>query len=193
MARHIAIIDGHPDPQPERFCHALANAYTEGAVEGGHEVRGLSIAALDIPILRSQKEWQSKELTGDIKACQEAISFADHVVIIFPLWLGTMPALLKAFLEQVFRPGFAIQTDRKTMMPGLLKGKSARIIVTMGMPKFIYRWYFRAHSLKSLERNILKFAGMGPIAETIIGSIDADRAANTARLAEVRELGRRGI
>ena len=40
-----------------------------------------------------------------------------------------------------------------------MSGKSARIVVTMGMPGFWYRWYFRAHSLRSLQRNILKFVG----------------------------------
>ena len=40
------------------------------------------------------------------------------------------------------------------------------------MPAFVYRWFFFAHSLKSLERNILGFAGIGPIRATLIGSIE---------------------
>jgi putative NADPH-quinone reductase len=39
-----------------------------------------------------------------------------------------------------------------------LSYKSARIIVTLGMPTLRYRWYFRAHSLRSLKRNILRSA-----------------------------------
>ena len=45
----------------------------------------------------------------------------------------------------------------------LLGGRSARVVVTMGMPALVYRWYFRAHSVKSLERNILGFVGIAPI------------------------------
>ena len=82
-----------------------------------------------------------------------------------------MPALLKGFLEQVAQPGFAIGTAKTDGFPAkLLSGRSARVVVTMGMPALIYRWYFRAHSVKALERNILGFAGIAPIHETLIGS-----------------------
>src|SRR3546814_10287671 len=78
-------------------------------------------------------------------------SWADHLVILYPLWLGDVPALLKGFLEQILRPGFAIDEGSTGMSAKLLTGRSARIIVTMGMPAPIYRLFFRAHSLKSLE------------------------------------------
>ena len=53
----IAVIDGHPDPAPERLCHALADAYAKGAVAGGHEVRRVSVASMDLPLLRSEVEF----------------------------------------------------------------------------------------------------------------------------------------
>jgi putative NADPH-quinone reductase len=102
-----------------------------------------------------------------------------------------LPALLKAFLEQSFRPGFAIKSGAKTLRPGLLTGKSARIVVTMGMPGFFYRWYLGAHSLKSVERNILRFAGIGPIRETLIGSVAAGGEASHRKwLERMQALGR---
>ena len=70
--------------------------------------------------------------------------------------------------------------------------RAARIVVTMGMPALIYRFFFRAHSLKSLERNILKFCGIGPIRETLIGSVEASAEKRQAWLVELRRLGRRG-
>lgn len=51
----------------------------------------------------------------------------------------------------------------------VLSGRSARVVVTMGMPAVIYRWYFRAHSVKSLERNLLGIVGVAPVHETLIG------------------------
>jgi putative NADPH-quinone reductase len=112
-------------------------------------------------------------------------------VIIYPLWLGTMPALLKGFLEQVFRPGFAVTFELGKSWEKLLKGKSARVIVTMGMPASIYRWYFFAHSLKALERNILGFCGIGPIKETLIGGIGMiNETKRQEWLETVRGLGR---
>ncbi len=84
-----------------------------------------------------------------------------------------MPALLKGFLEQLFRPGFAIDTKSGQFPKRLVKGKSARIVVTMGMPAVAYRLFFRAHSLKSLERNILKMCGIGPIDVTLLGLVES--------------------
>ena|SRR5947209_11457060 len=152
MARHIAIIDGHPDPDKARFCHALAAAYSESAQVARHTVRQITVAETEIAILRSAQEWGNLEPPAAIRQCQQSIGWADHLVVIYPLWLGYMPAVLKGFFEQVFRPGFAIAREHARPWPGLLTGKSARIIVTMGMPAWLYRWYLLAHSLKSLER-----------------------------------------
>jgi putative NADPH-quinone reductase len=191
--RKIALIDGHPDPDRARFCHALAGAYAEAAESAGHTVRRITIAEIEFPILRSAQTWETGDPTPEIRQCQEAIGWADHLVLIYPLWLGSMPALTKGFLEQVFRPGFAIARERMRPWPGLLTGKSARIIVTMGMPAWLYRWFFLAHSLKSLERNILRFSGIKPVREMLIGGIEAGGApARTRWLAAVRDLGRTG-
>jgi putative NADPH-quinone reductase len=135
-------------------------------------VQRIVLADIDFPLLRSRAAWEGSSLPAALRSAQEAIGRADHLVIVYPLWLGSAPALLKGFLEQVMRPGFAIRSGARTLRPGLLAGKSARVVVTMGMPGFVYRWYFGAHSLKSLERNILRFCGIGPIRRTLIGSVE---------------------
>ena len=185
----IAIIDGHPDPDPKRFCHVLACAYAESANKAKHEVKHLWLAELDVPILRTRKAWEA-EADGTVAEWQKSIAAADHLVLIFPLWLGDMPALMKAFLEQVFRPGFAIDTRARTLSSGLLTGKSARIIVTMGMPAVIYRWFFFAHSVRSLRRNILSFVGVKPARTTLIGSIEGSPALRAKWLERIEALGR---
>lgn len=171
MARRIAIIDGHPDPDPDRFCHALAKAYAAGARDAGHEIRTVMLPSLDFPFLRGADDWEHQAAPLAVREVQEAIGWADHLVFVYPLWLGTMPARFKALMEQVLRPGFALAQDRMSLNAGLLKGRSARIVVTMGMPALVYRWYFFAHSLRSFERNILRFCGIGPIRETLIGGV----------------------
>ena len=176
MPKHIVIIQGHPDSSEERFCHALAESYEAGAKQAGHEVRQITVAKLDFPLLRTQEDFMSGSAPPEIAAAQQDIAWADHLVILYPLWLGTMPALLKGFLEQVFRPHFAFQIgESSTSWAKKLKGKSARVVITMGMPAMVYRWYFGAHSLKSLERNILGFCGIGPIRESLIGMIEAKK------------------
>jgi putative NADPH-quinone reductase len=187
------LIQGHPDPAGGHLCHALAQAYADGAREAGHELRTLDVAQLDFPLLRSQHAWTHEPLPAALAPAQEMIRWADHLVFFFPLWLGGMPALLKGFLEQIAREGFAFAKDaRHPMGRKLLKGRSARLVVTMGMPAVVYRYYFRAHSIKALERNILGFVGIGPIDETLIGGVEAmSDKSRDAWFAKLRALGRR--
>lgn len=185
----ITIIDGHPSADRDHFVHALANAYQHGAQEL-HEVRKIVVAELEFPFLREPRVWREDTPEDDITSAQQAIAWADHVVLVYPLWLGDLPALLKAFLEQVARPGFAIEARKGGAWRGLLKQKSARIIVTMGMPAPLYRLFFRAHSVKSLKRNILGFVGFSPVRTTIIGHVDRGDAYRKRWLARVEQLGR---
>lgn len=190
MARRIAIIQGHPDTAPERFCRALADAYAAGAARGGHEVRRIDVAAMDFPLIRNQAQFERGSPPSAIAAAQDALQWADHWVIVYPLWLGDAPALFKAFIEQTFRPGFALRYREGRLPEGLLKGKSARVIVTMAMPALVYRFFFFAHGLRNLKRNILNYAGVRPVRATLIGSIKSmDREAGEKWLAAVETLG----
>lgn len=109
MVKKVLILQGHPDPEGGRLCHALADAYAAGARDAGAEVRRIEVAQLEFPILRTQSDWEIGE-AGAPASLRPAIAdsrWAEHLLIIYPLWMGTMPALLKAFLEQAFRPGVA--------------------------------------------------------------------------------------
>lgn len=189
----VAIIQGHPSAGERHFCHALADAYAQGASRGGHDVRRISVAELDFPLLRSKTDWELQSAPPAIAEAQQVLAWAEHLVIIYPLWLGGMPALLKAFFEQACRPAFmsggaGSAASWKTM----LAGRSSRIIVTMGMPGFIFRWYFGAHSLRSLKRSILGMVGIGPNRHTLIGSIESmNDAKRKSWLKAVGDLGRR--
>lgn len=172
MGKRILLIQGHPDASRPHLCDALEEAYARGAQAAGHDVRYLRVADLDFPLLRSQEEWEKGALPPGLAEAQAEIKWAEHMVFFFPLWLGDMPALLKGFLEQVARPGFAFSREGNNPLANKgLTGRSARVVVTMGMPAAVYRWYFRAHSLKSLERNILGFVGISPVHETLVGMV----------------------
>lgn len=195
MARRILVLEGHPDTAPGHYGTALADAYARAAEQAGHTVERLRLAGLEFPLLRSRQEWESGGTAPDIARAQAAIRACDHLVIVYPLWLGTMPALLKGFLEQVLRPGFAFTQEAPGQMGRKgLKGRSARIVVTMGMPAFFYRWFYRAHSLKSLERNILAFVGIAPVRHSLVGLVEGKQTGRrTAWLRRMEALGRKGI
>jgi putative NADPH-quinone reductase len=171
--RKVLIIQGHPDASAIHLCHVLADQYAAGAREAGFDVHELSIAAIDFPILRSKRDFDSSPLPPALKPVHEAIMAADHIVLIFPLWLGSMPALVKAFFEQLFRPGLAFVLGKKGLPTKLFAGRTAHVVVTMGMPSWIYRLIYFAHGVRSLNRNILAFVGIRPVRTTMFGLVEA--------------------
>lgn len=190
--RRICVIDGHPDPTGGGLVHALARAYAEGARAGGHELREIIVAQTDFPLLQTRIEFEAGELPPAIRDAQEAIRWADHLVILYPLWLGMLPARLKGFFEQVFRYGFAMEVSSHGWR-GHLKGRSARVVVTMGMPALFYRLWFGAHSLRALRANLLGFSGIRPTRSTLFGSVGTAPEARRARwLRRMHAMGRAG-
>lgn len=178
MNKRIALIQGHPDPSAAHLLDALATAYAQGASRAGHVVTELDVATMMFPVLRTADEWENGTPCPAIAAAQSTIRAAQHLAIFYPLWMGDMPALLKAFFEQTFRPGMR------------LDGKSARVVVTMGMPSMLYRSYFGARTLKSLERELLAFVGVKSVHHTLYGSVENAKERKREHWFEsMRELG----
>jgi putative NADPH-quinone reductase len=144
--------------------------------------------------LRTQQEFETGALPQTLVPARDALVAAQHVLIVFPLWHGTMPGLLKGFIEQVMRPGVALEYRKEGFPRRLLAGRSAHLVVTMGMPALIYRWYFRAHGVRGLERSVLRFSGMKPVRETLFGMVQSvDDARRRRWLDRMRDQGRRLI
>lgn len=133
------------------------------------------------------KEVQSLE--PDLQAVHDAMIKADHLVLIFPLWLGTLPAIFKGFLERVLQPDL-VEPAREHKFAQVFKGKSDRVIVTMDMPGFIYRWYYGAHAVKMLKRNILNFMGVAPVQTTIFGNVEGCARQRLSWIPQFEALGR---
>ncbi|MCE8002890.1 NAD(P)H-dependent oxidoreductase [Billgrantia ethanolica] len=192
MTRRIAIIQGHPDPAGHHLLHAMADAYADGAASKGHEVHRIEVAQLEFPMLRTQSEFETGALPPALEQARDDMRNAQHWVFFFPLWHGTMPAMLKGFLEHIFRPGFAMEYKEGGFPKRLLAGRSARIVVTMGMPVLFYRWYFGAFGVRGFERSMLSFAGIKPIRESLYGLAYTDEKKRTHWIEDMRRHGRRG-
>jgi putative NADPH-quinone reductase len=185
----IVIIVGHA--RTNTFCEALGESYARGARAHGHkaELFVTSKMAFD-PILREGFE-KVQALEPDLVVAHDAIMAADHLVFIFPLWMGTLPAIFKGFLERVLQPDL-VGPSKQGKFVKVLKGKTARVIISMGMPGLVYRWWFGAHALKMLKRNILGFAGVHPIRSIIFGNVvGVGPQGRRQWLKNVEELGRR--
>lgn len=171
--KNILVILGHPAREHPSFCGALALAYGESAASAGHSVDILKISDLAFDPILHEGYRGAQAVEPDIIAAREKIVRADHLVFVYPLWQFTMPALLKGFLERTFVSGFAYDMQaRNPLRCGLLKGKSARIIQTMGMPSLFYRLFFGARGAKTL-RDMLKFCGVAPVYISYFGMIES--------------------
>lgn len=154
-------------------------------------VRHINIGAMDFPLLRDAAQFATDPDEAAIVAAQGAFLSADHVVFIYPLWLGGPPALLKAYMEQVARNNFLLGKTERGFPPGRLKGRSARVIVTMGMPPVLYRFGFGAHGVKAFNRSILNMAGIRPVRTTLFGGHQIQPHGAARAIEKVRDMGRR--
>jgi len=190
MPKKILVILGQP--QRRSYGVALAQAYVEGAREAGAEVRELCLGELQFNACANASQPPPAALEPDLARAQEAIRWADHLVFVYPIWWGTIPALLKGFIERVFTEGFAVKfRDDSPWWDRLLKGRSARLIVTMNTPSFIYRWMFGRPGHNTMKKTILEFCGVKPVRITEIGPVRNSTDAKRQKwLGQVREIGK---
>ena len=189
--KKILIINGHPDK--ESLCFALAESYKKGAGLTGADCKLINLVDLDFNPILTFGYRKVSELEPDLLQAQKDILDADHLVFVYPNWWGTYPALLKGFIDRVFLPNFAFKyRENSPLWDGLLKGKSARLIVTMDTPKWYYWLIFRSPGHNSMKKGILGFCGINPIKITSFAPVkSSDNAKRKQWIAEVEKLGER--
>ncbi len=160
------VILGHP--RLDSFNGAIADIYKAGAEAAGGEVEMLKLAELDFdPILRLGYRGK-QELEDDLVHAQKAIESARHIVVVTPLWWGSVPALLKGFFDRTLLPGWAFKYQENGIPKKLLKGRSARLILTMDAPNWWYRLVYRRAAHASVVNATLSFVGLKPVKVTPI-------------------------
>ncbi len=187
----ILIINGHPDK--ESFNFALAEAYKKGALSSGAQVQEISISDLQFdPNLQFGYRKRS-ELEPDLLEAQNKIKWADHLVWSYPVWWGSVPAIMKGFLDRVLLPGFAYQKREDSVWwDKLLTGKTSRIISTMDQPVWYYRLVYRQPSNYAMKKLTLQFCGIKKVKITNIGPIRHSKQSFRAKwLRKIELLGER--
>ncbi|OAI43425.1 hypothetical protein AYO42_06135 [Rhizomicrobium sp. SCGC AG-212-E05] len=94
-------------------------------------------------------------------------------------------------MEQVARGQFLLGISERGFPKGRLKGRTARVIVTMGMPVLLYRLLYGAHGVKAFNRSILGLAGIKPVATSLFGAAQIQPPGCNRVIEAVRQLGRR--
>lgn len=129
----IFIILAHPDRHS--FNHAIANAAVEELKKNGHRVvlHDLCAEGFD-PILSAEEIPEDAHLSPEIESYCKELAEVDGIIVVHPNWWGQPPAILKGWIDRVFRPGLAyrfIEGDKGEGIPiGLLKAKAALVFNT---------------------------------------------------------------
>ena len=162
-SKRIFVLNGHP--AANSLSKALSETYAEAARTAGHQVRIMHLHDLDFDMDYGYAGYaKHKPLEPDLKAFQENIEWSQHVVMTAPMWWGGLPAKLKGLIDRTFLPGWAFDTRTLKMgMPApMLKGRTARAIVTSDTPNFFFGLLYRKALLRQIKGQIFHFVGIKP-------------------------------
>ena len=194
MSKKILVLLGHPDSSEGTMSKNVVNAYQSGAEEAGHEVVQVNLGDLQFdPILhKGYKEIQ--HLEPDLVELQAKFTEAEHIVIVYPNWWCTMPAILKGLFDRFWLPGFAFNFNKETKkIEQHLKGKTARVFIISGTHSPFQTWWKFGDFTNEIQYGILEFAGI-KTQVTAYGPCDkVDNVCREKWLSEVSKFGRKGI
>jgi NAD(P)H dehydrogenase (quinone) len=191
--KNILIINGHPNK--ESFCYALCNVYQKGAENNNHVVKRINLHELSFDPNLKYGYKAEQALEQDLQLAQQSITWANHIVIVHPLWWGSTPALLKGFFDRVLMPGFAFKYRKDSVLwDKLLSGKSGRIIYTADTPRWYYSLMFHSTAVRQIKQLTLEFCGIKPVKVTAISPVRKSSDAFKRRaLEKVNQLGSMGL
>jgi NAD(P)H dehydrogenase (quinone) len=168
--KQVLIINGHPDKQS--YNYALSEAYLKGTSKTDAIMTQINIADLDFNPNLEFGYRKRTELESDLLEAIEKIKKADHMVWVFPMWWYGYPALMKGFIDRTFLPGITfVPIEGKALTKKLLKGKTARIIITADTPKWYDSLFMKSPTINQFKKGTLEFYGISSVKVTYISPV----------------------
>lgn len=160
MKSRILLLSAHMGQ--DHFGHALAQAYEQGARDGGAQIRLMQLNQMDFtPVLSSGSYYGRQDLEPDLRVFQENLSWCTHFCLIHPLWWGGMPAMLKGLFDRALLPGLAFQPiSGQQFSKKLLTGRTARLLITSDTPSWFWHLFYGAGHHKIMKHQILGYVGI---------------------------------
>ncbi len=97
-----------------------------------------NVTVLDLYREKPQQQFYTHDNLDLVTYYQNLIYKADELIFIHPIYWCAPPAILKNFLEQNFREGFAYKYDSDNSYKPLLLGKNIRLIITSNESEKVY-------------------------------------------------------
>jgi len=127
---------------PASFTKAVVDRVVEKSKEKGDDIKIIDLHGENFqPILGMpdiEGMFMGKETPSDVKKYQDMLAWSEHITVVYPMWWGQMPAILKGFMDRVFANGFAYNYGEQGP-EGLLGGRTAQIYVLTGTPNEYYK------------------------------------------------------
>lgn len=191
--RHVVIL-AHPDPNS--FNAAIAQAYCQAVQACGQDVTVRNLYAMGFdPLLKNTERPDRKDmvLAPDVVLELDALSGADVVVLVYPIWFGLPPAMLVGYIDRVVGAGVTpLQVQRRTAQGPLTAGRLLTI-TTSGAPDSWLQKQGQIASLRDLASIYLFHAFSMRSADHLhIGGIEENLPETIVEthLAEIREKAR---
>jgi NAD(P)H dehydrogenase (quinone) len=166
----ILVINGHPIR--DSFTGAVAESYARGARESGSTVELIHLGDLKFDPILHYAYTKIMPLEPDLARAQELIKSCSKLVICYPQWWGSGPALLKGFIDRTFLPGFAFKyRDKSALWDKLLAGRTAELWLLSDSPKFWFLFVYWNSPIKWLKTATLSFCGFKPVKVNIVDRV----------------------
>ncbi len=171
MASRIFIWVGHPGT--ESLCAAIADAYQAGAERNGSQVRRMDLSEMSFEMDTFSGYGETMPpLERDLKAWQDNVAWAEHLLFVHPYWWGAMPTKAKAVLDRALEPGFGFKYHaRGVKWDKLLTGRSADAIITSDTPPLIDTLIYRKPARRVMKNQVLEFCGIKARSIVQFGSV----------------------
>lgn len=188
--KRIYILLGHTDPAT--LSGALADCYEEHAKGAGHEVRRQNIGEMHFDPILHEGYKAVQQLEPALSDFQENVRWAEHIVIIYPTWWHTMPAMLKGLFDRAWLPHYAFNfADHGLTWRKLLKGRTAHIITSANTSPWAIRFMYGPPTME-VNLVLLRFAGIRA-RSTVLGPSERASARKKAKwFRKVARAGQRG-
>lgn len=182
------------NPKQKSLGQQLADAYETGvrasADAAEHRIRRFDLGSMVFDPSLNEGYDQPQPLEPSLNDFLTALQWADHLLIVAPVWWGGLPAKFKGLIDRVFLPGQTFRYEAGSPLPTpLLVGKTARLILTMDAPEE-YAEIQAAPVLEQLNRFTLAFCGIENETPLLVHSASfSDEAQTGFWLKTLNELG----
>jgi NAD(P)H dehydrogenase (quinone) len=154
------IVTAHPDPDSltNDIAHRLARALKPGAVE----IADLAAEGFDPRFTRADRHTYStgSDFPPDVAAEQHRLDGADHLVLVFPVYWWSMPALLKGWIDRVFVNGWAFDVNATDGIRRNLGALTTHLVPVAGDDAGVYDRHGYEQALRTqIEHGIIDYCG----------------------------------